>query len=88
MLNGPMIEVLGGQAMIHDNSLTIYPNVVKGALPGTAIVVGPGAREVSVHHNQLNGNRIENQAGLLGRSLREPAVAHALDEAPLSPCTP
>jgi len=60
MLNGPMIELLGGQAMIHDNSLTIYPNVVKGALPGTAIVIGPGAREVSVHHNQLNGNRIEN----------------------------
>jgi hypothetical protein len=63
VLNGPMIEVLDGQAMIHDNSLTIYPNVVKDAKPGTAIVLGPGAKGASVHHNQLNGNRIDNQAG-------------------------
>ncbi len=63
VLNGPMIEILDGQAMIHDNSLTIYPNVVKDAKPGTAIVLGPGAKGASVHHNQLNGNRIDNQAG-------------------------
>jgi Pectate lyase superfamily protein len=63
VLNGPMIEVLDGQAMIHDNSLTIYPNVVKDAKPGTAVLIGPGARSAGVHHNQLNGNRIDNEAG-------------------------
>ena len=63
VLNGPMIEILDGQAMIHDNSLTIYPDVVKDAKPGTAIVLGPGAKAASVHHNQLNGKRIDNQAG-------------------------
>jgi hypothetical protein len=64
-LNGPMIEVRAGQAMIHDNSLTIYPNVVQGAGPGTAIVLGPGIKGATVHDNQLNGNCIENQAGPL-----------------------
>ncbi len=63
VLSGPMIEVTDGQAMIHDNSLTIYPDAVKGAGPGTAIVIGAGAQGVIVHHNQMNGNRIENKAG-------------------------
>jgi hypothetical protein len=58
-----MIEVTEGQAMIHDNSLTIYPDAVKGSGPGMAILIGPGAQGVVVHHNQMNGNRIENNAG-------------------------
>jgi Pectate lyase superfamily protein len=67
VLNGPMIEIQSGQAMIHDNSLTIYPEVVKGAGPGIAIVIGPGAKAASVHDNQLNGNRVENLAGPLAQ---------------------
>jgi hypothetical protein len=62
VLNGPMIEILAGQAMIHDNSMTLYPGVVKSAAPGTAVFAGPRVESVSVH-DQLNGNRIENQAG-------------------------
>jgi hypothetical protein len=62
-LHGPMVEILDGQANIHDNSLLIYPDVVKGAGPGTAIVIGPKVRDAVVHDNQLNGNRIENAAG-------------------------
>jgi hypothetical protein len=58
-----MVEILDGQANIHDNSLLIYPDVVKGAGPGTAIVIGPKVRDAVVHDNQLNGNRIENAAG-------------------------
>ena len=64
VLSGPMIELLAGQAMIHDNSLTIYPDVVKGAGPGTAIVIGPKVKDVEIHHNQMNGNRVDNQAGM------------------------
>jgi hypothetical protein len=63
VLNGPMIEVLAGQAIIHDNSLALYPGVVKTAAPGTAIVIGPQVESVSVHDNLLNGNTIENEAG-------------------------
>jgi hypothetical protein len=63
VLNGPMVEVLTGQAMIHDNSLLLYPEVVPSAATGTAILVGPWVESASVHDNQLNGNRIENQAG-------------------------
>ncbi|MGA2018489.1 MAG: glycosyl hydrolase family 28-related protein [Opitutaceae bacterium] len=65
MLNGPMIELLAGQAMIHDNSMTIYPGVVKGAGPGTAVAIGPGVAGAIIHHNQLNGNRVDNGAGPL-----------------------
>ena len=43
--------------------MTLYPNVVAGAGPGTAVDIGPGVRTASVHSNQLNGNRIANQAG-------------------------
>jgi hypothetical protein len=67
VLSGPMVELISGQAVIHDNSLTIYPGVVKGAGPGTAIVIGPGVQGASVHDNQLNGNRIENRAGSLAQ---------------------
>ncbi len=62
-LNGPMLEISSGQADIHDNSMLIYPDVIKGARPGTAIEVGAGASGVSIHDNQLNGNRIVNEAG-------------------------
>jgi len=40
VLNGPMIEILAGQAIIHDNSMALYPGVVKTATTGTAIRVG------------------------------------------------
>lgn len=60
-LNGPMIEALAGQAMIHDNSLTMYPGVK--AARGVAISLGPHVESVIVHDNQLNGNTIVNQAG-------------------------
>ncbi len=63
VLTGPMIELTDGQAMIHDNSLTIYPEAIKGAGPGTAITIGTGTRAVMIHHNQMNGNTIENLAG-------------------------
>jgi hypothetical protein len=63
VLNGPMIEVADGQADIHDNSFTIYPDAVKGAGPGVAVALGPNAVSVSVHDNQLNGNVIANEAG-------------------------
>lgn len=62
-LNGPMVELQDGQASLHDNSFAIYPDAVKGALPGTAVAVGPRIRDASIHDNQLNGNRIENGAG-------------------------
>jgi hypothetical protein len=62
-LNGPMIEIMDGQASVHDNSFLIYPDVVKGAVPGTGVLVGPKARDASIHDNQMNGNRIENAAG-------------------------
>ncbi len=62
-LNGPMIEILSGQADIHDNTFTIYPEVVKGAGPGEAVKVGRNAGSVSIHDNQLNGNRIASEAG-------------------------
>ena len=62
-LNGPMIEVLSGQADIHDDSFTIYPEVIRGALPGTAVFVGPHAASVSIHDNQLNGNTVSSGAG-------------------------
>ena len=62
-LHGPMIELLGGQADIHDNSFSIYPDVIKGAGPGTGVFVGPDIKDVIVHGNLMNGNRIENGAG-------------------------
>ncbi len=62
-LHGPMVELLGGQSILHDNSFSIYPDVVKGAGPGTGVLVGPAVTDVIVHGNLMNGNRIENGAG-------------------------
>ena len=47
-LSGPMIEVLAGQAMIHDNSVAIYPRS-HPADPGTAIYIGPSVKSAVVH---------------------------------------
>lgn len=60
-LNGPMVEILTGQAMIHDSTMAMYP----GSKPteGVAISLGPNVDKVIVHDNQLNGHRISNQAG-------------------------
>ncbi len=64
VLHGPMVEIVAGQAIIHDNSFTIYPDVIKGAVPGVGIRVGPGAKEVAIHDNQMNGNRIDTPTGV------------------------
>jgi hypothetical protein len=66
-LSGPMIEVRSGQAMIHDNSLELYPGVMPSAVPGVAVVIGPDVKSVSVHDNQLNGNTVRNDAKDAGR---------------------
>jgi len=60
-LNGPMIEIVAGQATIHDNTMAMYPGVK--AAKGIAISLGPQVESVIVHHNQLNGHSIVNQAG-------------------------
>ncbi|MFN7928606.1 MAG: hypothetical protein U0Y68_11780 [Blastocatellia bacterium] len=60
-LNGPMIEILAGQATIHDNTIANYPRVKMAN--GVAISIGPQAGSVIVHDNQLNGHSIENQVG-------------------------
>jgi hypothetical protein len=51
------IEITKGRAMIHDNS---FRDKV-----GTAIRIGPAADRVILHDNQLNDNRIVNEAGPL-----------------------
>jgi hypothetical protein len=57
-----MIEVLAGQAMIHDNSLALYPGSHPSA-PGTAVCPGPSVENALVHGNLINGNSIVNEAG-------------------------
>ncbi len=69
VLSGPMIEVESGQAMIHDNSLELYPNVDPTAVPGVAVAIGPNVKSVSVHDNQLNGNTVRNAAKDAGQVL-------------------
>jgi hypothetical protein len=68
-LSGPMIEVTSGQAMIHDNSLELYPNVDPSAAPGVAVVIGPNVKSVSVHDNQMNGNTVQIDAPAAGQVL-------------------
>ena len=60
-LNGPMVEILAGQATLHDNTFAMYPRVT--SKKGVAISLGATAESVLVHDNQLNGHTIENQAG-------------------------
>ena len=64
ILSGPMIDVEAGKAMIHDNSLELYPGAMPSAAPGLAVLIGPRAKSVSVHDNQLNGNTVRNDAGV------------------------
>ena len=61
-VNGSMIELTAGQAMIHDNSIAIMPGQ-KSSKPGTAIYIGPSVKSVIVHDNLLNENQIVNEAG-------------------------
>ena len=69
----PMIEILAGRALIHDNVFQPYwqehvkdfwlgdPVVAKGK--GKAVYIGSGVDSVMVHDNQLNGNAIINDGG-------------------------
>jgi hypothetical protein len=71
----PMMEILAGRALIHDNFFRPYPQKhaddsrshppVPARRPATltAVRIGPGVDNVMVHGNQLRGNRIVNEAG-------------------------
>lgn len=61
-LNGPMVELLAGRAMLHDNNIEIFPGL-KSRKPGTAIVIGAGVKAALIHGNLLNENAIVNAAG-------------------------
>jgi hypothetical protein len=69
----PMMEILAGRALIHDNFFQPYhQKQIKdyashdpvptddGAI---AVRIGPGVDNVMLHGNQLRGNRIVNEAG-------------------------
>lgn len=69
----PMMEILAGGALIHDNFFQPYRqehtedyrshDSVRPKRSGTAVRIGPGVDIVMVHNNQLNGNRIVNESG-------------------------
>ncbi len=71
----PMMEILAGRAIIHDNSFQPYHqgyiedywyhDPVPAQNSVTAIRVGPGVENVMVHGNQLRGHKILNEAGQL-----------------------
>jgi len=68
----PVIELLAGSALIHDNVFQPYRqehiedywnhDPVPAGSQGTAVQIGPGVNHVMVHNNQLNGNRIINES--------------------------
>jgi len=62
--SGPVVELLAGDALIHDN---IFANGWNPKEEVTAIYVGPGAGGVLIHDNQLHGNRVD--AGQAPRAL-------------------
>jgi hypothetical protein len=71
-LDQPMIELLAGNAIIHDNFFQPYRqehiedywhyDPVPAKEGKIAVRIGPGANHVMVHGNQLNGNKIESDA--------------------------
>ena len=68
----PMMELLAGGALIHDNFFQPYRqehiedywyhDPLRAAGNGTAVRIGPGVNNVMLHNNQLNGNRIVNES--------------------------
>ena len=72
-IEGPMMEILAGRALIHDNFFQPYrqehiedywshdPVTAKNG--GIAVHIGPEVDSVMVHGNQLTGNKIVNEAG-------------------------
>jgi len=69
----PMIEILAGRALVHDNVFQPYRqehiedywshDPVVAAANVKAVYIGPGVDRVMVHNNQLNGNSIINGGG-------------------------
>jgi len=68
----PMMELLAGGALIHDNFFQPYRqehiedywyhDPLRATGNGTAVRIGPGVNNVMLHNNQLNGNRIVNES--------------------------
>jgi hypothetical protein len=68
----PMMELLAGGALIHDNFFQPYRqehiedywyhDPLRATGNGTAVRIGPGVNNVMFHNNQLNGNRIVNES--------------------------
>ncbi len=54
----PAVELLAGNAMIHDCS---FANPRER--PGTAVRIGPEVDRAMVYNNQLNGHSIVNEGG-------------------------
>lgn len=61
MAPGPVLELLSGQAMVHDSTFSNYPNTKPFA--GVAAMIGPAVEAVNFHDNQLFGFSIDNQGG-------------------------
>jgi hypothetical protein len=69
----PMMEILAGRALIHDNSFQPYrqgyaenywsPDPSPAQSNVTAVRIGPGVNNVLAHGNQLRGHKIVNEAG-------------------------
>ena len=69
----PMMEILAGRALIHDNFFQPYRqkhtkdywshDPVPANEGAVAVRIGPGVDNVMLHGNQLRGNRIVNEAG-------------------------
>lgn len=69
----PMMEILAGHALIHDNFIQPYRqehiedywfhDPVPANNGAIAVRIGPGVDSVMVHGNQLAGNKIVNETG-------------------------
>jgi hypothetical protein len=72
-VNQPIVELLAGNAILHDNLFQPYRqehikdywsyNPVPASEGVVAVRIGPGATSVMIHGNQMNGNKIENGSG-------------------------
>ena len=62
-LKGPMIDILSGSAMIHDNSMGRYPGVPGTPETRTAVHLGAHVDQATAHGNQFGGCRLVNDAG-------------------------
>lgn len=76
-LDQPMVDLSGGNAILHDNIFQPYRQVhmkhywsydpVPAKEGAVAVRIGSTVNDVTIHGNQLNGNRIEKNAK--GRSV-------------------